>query len=173
MNMRTALPAVPIVLALALAACGGSSSSDETPATGADAPTVSAMQVSGFGDVLVDGTGRALYASDEEADGKVRCMDSCTAIWTPVVSTAKPTAGAGVSGELALVRRADGGRQVTLDGRPLYTFTEDPGAGEVTGNDVKDSFDGVDFTWHALAPDGAAAKAASTEPPADRDGYGY
>jgi hypothetical protein len=57
---------------------------------------------------------------------------------------------------------------VTLDGRPLYTFTEDPGAGEVTGNDVTDSFDGMKFTWHALTPGGAEVSARS----APSSGYG-
>lgn len=172
MNLRAALVTSSVALALALGACGGSGSSDETPAgAGARTPTVSAMQVSGFGDVLVDGTGRAIYASDEESGGKVRCMDDCSAIWTPVVSTAKPTAGAGVSGKLALVRRADGASQVTLDGRPLYTFAEDPGAGEVTGNDLTDSFDGMRFTWHALTPTGAEVSTAAA--PSDGNGIGY
>jgi len=171
MNMRTTMPVVPIALALVLAACGSSSSPDEALAAGADSSTVSTMQVSGFGDVLVDATGRALYASDEEAGGKVRCMDSCTAIWSPVVSTSKPTAGADVSGRLARIRRADGSRQVTLDGRPLYTFTQDPGVGQVTGNDVTDDFDGVKFTWHALTPAGAEVSAASAPSPGYGNGY--
>jgi predicted lipoprotein with Yx(FWY)xxD motif len=170
MNSRTALLAVPVLLALVLAACGGSSTSGDTPAAGA--PTVSKMEVSGFGDVLVEANGRALYVSDEEAGGKVRCMDGCTAIWTPAVSTVKPTADAGVGGKLALVRRADGGRQVTLDGRPLYTFTQDPGAGKVTGNDVTDSFDGMKFTWHALTPTGAEVS-KSEAPSSPSSGYGY
>jgi predicted lipoprotein with Yx(FWY)xxD motif len=173
MNMRTALPTVPIALALVLAACGSSSSSDEAPAAGADTSTVSAMKVSGFGDVLVDAAGRAVYASDEESGGKVRCMGGCAAIWTPVLSTAKPTAGEGVSGKLALVSRGDGGSQVTLDGRPLYTFAEDPGAGEVTGNDLTDSFDGMKFRWHALTPAGAEVSRAAAPSSGYGNGNGY
>ena len=40
-------------------------------------------------------------------------------------SSGQPTAGDGVSGKLGIVKRPDGMRQVTLDGRPLYRFAED------------------------------------------------
>jgi predicted lipoprotein with Yx(FWY)xxD motif len=35
---------------------------------------------------------------------------------------------------------------VTVDGRLLYRFTEDPDKGVVTGNGFADSFDGRAFT---------------------------
>ena len=57
--------------------------------------------------------------------------------------------GDGVSGRLATVKRPDGSRQVTLDGRPLYRFAQDSAAGKATGDGVTDNFDGQQFTWHA------------------------
>ncbi len=56
---------------------------------------------------------------------------------------------------LAVITRDDGGKQVTLDGRPLYRFSEDPAPGKVTGDGFKDDFGGVSFTWHAVTPSGA------------------
>ena len=61
--------------ALALAACGSSSNS-ESPARSSPGggETVSVQSVDGVGDVLVDADGKALYASDLEAGGKVKCV---------------------------------------------------------------------------------------------------
>jgi Secreted repeat of unknown function len=51
-----------------------------------------------------------------------------------------------------VITRPDGTKQVTDDGKPLYTFTEDS-KGEVTGNDFSDDFGGQEFTWHAAPSD--------------------
>ena len=48
-----------------------------------------------------------------------------------------------------MITRPDGTKQVTDDGKPLYTFTEDS-KGKVTGNDFSDDFNGQQFTWHAV-----------------------
>ena len=167
---RWATPAA-LSFALAVAGCGGSGGSGEPAASagGGGAPTVSVKNLAGFGAVLVDDHGHALYTSDQEAGGKIRCTDGCTTFWDPLPAGASgPTAASGVPGRLATIRRADGTRQVTLGGKPLYRFTEDPGPGQVTGDNFKDSFDGTSFTWHAVTTSGAAA---STATPSQRGGY--
>lgn len=157
---------------LALAACGGSSdgSGDATAGGGGGASTVSVQSIAGAGKVLVDAQGDALYFNEEDAHGTIACTASCTSIWPPLTisGTAAPTAGAGVSGALGVVMRPDGGRQVTWNGKPLYTFAQD-GAGEATGDGARDSFGGTDFRWHA------AGKAAtgSSGGGGSRGGYGY
>jgi predicted lipoprotein with Yx(FWY)xxD motif len=144
-----------VAAALALGACGSSgddngSSSSASPAGGSD--TVSVQHVDGIGDVLFDQSGAALYTPEQEANGKVLCMDSCLAFWKPLEpGSGTPTAEAGV-GRLAVITRPDGTKQVTDDGKPLYTFTEDS-KGEVTGNDFSDDFDGQEFNWHAALSD--------------------
>jgi predicted lipoprotein with Yx(FWY)xxD motif len=172
-HFRLARWAAPAALTLAITACGGSAHSDRSAAAtnGGAAPTVSVKQVGSFGAVLVDDGGHALYASDEEADGKVRCTKSCTAFWEPLRAGASaPTAASAVSGKLAVIRRADDHtRQVTYRGKPLYRFTEDPGPGQVTGEGVMDDFDGTSFTWHAVR---SGASADSSSSPSQRsDGY--
>ena len=52
--------------------------------------------------------------------------------------------------------RPDGSQQVTADGTPLYTFSEDS-QGKVTGNDFSDAFAGQQFTWHAALSDQTSA----------------
>jgi hypothetical protein len=46
------------------------------------------------------------------------------------------------------VTRADGSRQLTLDGWPLYEYSGDLSAGETNGQ-------GVDGTWYAVTATGA------------------
>jgi predicted lipoprotein with Yx(FWY)xxD motif len=150
---RLPTSAAIVAAALALGACGSSgndNSSSATPASGSD--TVSVEHVDGVGDVLFDQKGMALYTPDQEANGKVFCMDSCLAFWKPLEPGSRtPTAKAGVA-QLAVITRPDGTKQVTDDGKPLYTFSEDS-TGKVTGNDFSDDFSGQQFTWHAVLSD--------------------
>jgi predicted lipoprotein with Yx(FWY)xxD motif len=58
-----------------------------------------------------------------------------------------------VTGTIGTITRSDGTKQVTLDGRPLYTYSGDTGAGTVTGQGVK----GI---WWAVSPSGAEVTTA-------------
>ena len=142
--MKLTLTALALLTALVLAACGGSGNGDSTTAS-------ASTTVSLEGGQLVDSKGAPLYSADQEKSGTVMCTGGCTQIWLPLAapSSGRPTAGNGVSGKLATVKRPDGSRQVTLDGRPLYRFAEDGSDGKATGDDVTDSFGGQQFTWHA------------------------
>lgn len=151
--MKATLIALTLIAALALAACGG----DDDDDGGGGSATVRTD-----GGTLVDADGAPLYTSDQEGDGKVRCVAACADIWVPLIAS-KPTAGSDVSGKLGVVERPDGTRQVTLDGKPLYRFAEDP-RGEVTGDGLKDSFAGREFTWSVVG---------SAQPSSSDDGNGY
>jgi predicted lipoprotein with Yx(FWY)xxD motif len=180
-SMRTRL-AVPVGLGLVLfaAACGtqvpsgsGSGSApDQNTSNGA--VTVSDRTVNGAS-VLVNQAGVTLYTNDQDTAGKLACVSSdCTAIWAPltVPAGAQPKAASGVTGTLATVQRPDGTSQVTLDGKPLYTFSFDHGSGQVTGNGAHDSFGGTNFTWHSATTSGGQASAPAA-PPANPGGGGY
>jgi predicted lipoprotein with Yx(FWY)xxD motif len=166
---------VTAAVVLFLAACGGDDDSGAGGAVAGSGPTVTTQSVEGVGPVLVDAEGMALYAADQETGGKVLCTDSCTSIWEPLtVEAGSPTAADGIDGELGVMTRPDGSRQVTFDGRPLYRFTEDPDAGTVTGNGLADSFDGRSFTWHVATPSGiSTSNANSSSSSDDGGGYGY
>jgi predicted lipoprotein with Yx(FWY)xxD motif len=167
---RWAAPAT-VALALVVAGCGGSGSGSTNTSAAAPAPTVSAKQLAGLGAVLVDDHGRALYTPDQEKGGKIRCTGGCLTFWDPLTTGASaPTGGSDVTGKLATIRRSDGTRQVTYKGMPLYRFTQDPGPGQVTGNDFKDAFGGTSFTWHAVTTSGLAGSSAPSSSPM---GNGY
>ena len=146
---------------LALAACGGSSggggtasgqtsaagtSSAGAAATGAVLKTASTK----LGTVVVTSDGKTVYAFDKDTmnSGKSACTGGCAGLWPAVTTTSGTPAAAGVSGKLGTITRSDGSKQITLDGRPLYTYAGDSGAGSVAGQGVK----GI---WWAVTPSGA------------------
>ncbi|MGH2948823.1 MAG: COG4315 family predicted lipoprotein [Solirubrobacteraceae bacterium] len=155
-----------VVGLLAPAGCGGSDTEEGAAAGGAE--TVDVREIEGVGSVLVDASGSVLYTAEQEADGRIRCVDGCLALWLPLTAPpdGPPVAGDGVAGALSVVERDDGTRQVTYDGAPVYRFSED-GPGEATGDGLEDSFDGQRFTWRAIT----IGAAAETDAPSG--GYGY
>jgi predicted lipoprotein with Yx(FWY)xxD motif len=166
---RQLITAASLAASLVLAGCAGGSSESAAPDRGG--PTVAVKAIDGIGDVLVDASGKALYAADVESDGQVRCTDACTSFWQPLtLDSGMPTAADGV-GNLDVISRPDGTRQVAADGMPLYTFSEDTPfsqdtAGSVEGNGFSDDFDGQRFTWNAVLAGGRIARGSGSE-----DGY--
>jgi predicted lipoprotein with Yx(FWY)xxD motif len=140
---RLALLAVAPVAALAIAACGGSSSAT-TSSGGASASasqpsastSLSTVEVAstGLGSILVDAHGKTLYLWQADTGSKSTCAGACATAWPPLETTGKPTAGSGVqSSRLGITKRADGSEQVTYSGHPLYTFEGDMASGETNG----------------------------------------
>lgn len=96
--------------------------------------------------VLVDLKGLTLYSLSAETHGKFICKGACLKDWHPLYVKAgvKPTGPV----KLGTIKRPDNGkRQVTFEGRPLYTFNEDAQPGDVKGQGIKDV-----GTWHAASP---------------------
>jgi predicted lipoprotein with Yx(FWY)xxD motif len=168
--MRRLVLLIP-VLAVLLAACGSSSNDNNSAPASSSAPTVGVKQVSGLGSVLVDAQGAALYTPEQEANGMIRCTGTCTSFWIPLKAPTSITKASGVDGRLASIARPDGTKQVTLNGKPLYSFSEDSG-GKVTGNGFKDSFGGTAFTWHAVTTSGTASTDSSSSGSSGGN-YGY
>jgi predicted lipoprotein with Yx(FWY)xxD motif len=149
-----------------LTACGGGGAQEAAGNPPAASGAVSVQDVEGLGQTLVDPAGKTLYFADQEADGAIKCTASCLSFWFPVEgtdSTAKSMDG------LAVVKRSDNGMsQLTFEGKPLYTFKLDTGAGQSKGNNLTDEFAGTTFVWHAATTSGAAPTQAPSEPD-----YGY
>jgi predicted lipoprotein with Yx(FWY)xxD motif len=172
---------IALLAALAIAACGGGGSSASTAAgSEAGSNTVSVQQLPDVGSVLVDHTGKALYSSDLEASGKIVCDNACNAFWKPLTTGAsKPAASAG-AGKLGEITRPDGSTQVTDNGKPLYTFSEDS-PGKAIGNGFTDDFGGHRFTWNVVHAGGTTTSGPGSVSSGSRRGstggsggsYGY
>ena len=120
--------AVALLVVSAVAAAG---------ATGAAKPTLT-VQSSDYGPVLWDGGNRALYAFTADRGGKSRCSGACAVAWPPYYAPDALRAGSGVKRTLiGTIRRADGRRQVTYAGRPLYYYVGD-GKGRILCQNVEE-----------------------------------
>jgi len=96
---------------------------------------------SSAGTVLTDGQGQSLYVFDKDSAAISNCNGGCAEKWPPLAAKAS----ARPQGEFGIVVRADGHRQWTYQGQPLYTWFKDAQAGDVTG-------DGVKGVWHLARP---------------------
>jgi predicted lipoprotein with Yx(FWY)xxD motif len=144
-------------LVLLLAACGGSSSSSggagstptaagrPTSATGLPSPgtTILIVQKSALGYVLALANGQVVYTyGNDKKGGQPSCTDSCAAIWPAVTGLPRASSADNLPGVLGTVTTADGAKQITYNGLPLYTFK---GAKPLMTNG-----NGVDGLWHVI-----------------------
>jgi predicted lipoprotein with Yx(FWY)xxD motif len=100
--------------------------------------------------------GFAVYTLSGDSKHHPQCVKSnmCLTFWPPVtVASAKKLSKApGISGKLGTWHR-NGFTQVTLNGHPLYMFSQDKGNGAATGEGIQ-NFGGV---WHVLKASAAKA----------------
>lgn len=89
---------------------------------------VKAVTAAKFGKIVANTHGLALYTWNRERDGKIRCTRACAKMWPPVLVMKDDMVVKhvkGVMGTLGTIARPDGHVQVTLDKRPLYTYSGD------------------------------------------------
>jgi predicted lipoprotein with Yx(FWY)xxD motif len=130
------------IVALATLLAGAVLSLTPAPARAEEGAKISSKE--GVGKFLVDGKGMTLYVFKKDAPGQSNCAGDCLAKW-PAYSGAG-AAGAGVDAkDFGTITRAEGGKQTTYKGAPLYTFAGDKAAGETKGQGVKE-------VWFVAAP---------------------
>ena len=165
MTRLFSLAALGVDVAMVLAACGGSSTSSSSGSgTGYGAPTSGSPGGSGpasvvgtttglLGTFLVDGKGRALYLWEADHGATSACSGACAQAWPPLTITGTPKASGAVKGSLlGTTKRADGSREVTYAGHPLYLFAGDRRAGQTTG----EGSTGFGAPWWVVTPAGKA-----------------
>ena len=148
-------------LVLLLTACGGSSSSSSSAAGGSGStPTagggpsgslnlpspgtqVLIVERSKLGWVLAEASGFVVYTyGGDSKGGSPTCTGTCAALWPAV--TGLPQAGPAdtLPGTLGTVTMANGAKQITYNGYPLYTL-KGAGALSTKGN-------GMEGKWHVV-----------------------
>jgi predicted lipoprotein with Yx(FWY)xxD motif len=146
------------------------------------APLTTALKASSIpkmGKVVTDQDGFVLYRFDKDTakPPKSNCIDKCAQVWPPALTDGNPDLSGVDAAVVGTVTRADGTRQITLAGWPIYRYIGDPKPGAWKGQNVG----GV---WFVVANDGkknltclptpaptaVQPPAASAEPTATGDG---
>jgi predicted lipoprotein with Yx(FWY)xxD motif len=107
-----------------------------TPAlAGPTGPSVATKP--GVGACLVDGAGMTLYTFKKDAPGVSACQGDCLAKWPVYFNDGGSPSGLEAA-SFGTITRADGARQTTYKGMPLYTFAADKAPGDSRGHGVKE-----------------------------------
>jgi predicted lipoprotein with Yx(FWY)xxD motif len=110
---------------------------------GGDTPQIKQKEV--IGNYLVDGKGMTLYYFKKDQKNKNSCTGPCLEKW-PIYSGGRIQAPRGSdAGEFGEFTRADGKKQSTFKGWPLYYFAGDKAPGDTSGQGVKD-------LWYVINP---------------------
>jgi predicted lipoprotein with Yx(FWY)xxD motif len=150
--MRRPLFLAALILAL-VAASGATATDQGTRAAAATTVVISTRSLPKLGTVLVNSKGRTLYMFVPDKQTKVTCLRACAAIWPPLklAKGAKPTAkGKAKASLLGSDPNPTGGRVVTYNHWPLYTYVADTSAGQAIGQAL--NLNGG--LWYVLSPSG-------------------
>jgi predicted lipoprotein with Yx(FWY)xxD motif len=148
-------------LVLLLTACGGSSSSSSSaagnpgstakaggqPSSAAGLPaagtTVLIVEHSQLGWVLAEANGKVVYTyAGDTKGGTPTCTGTCASLWPAVTGVPMVSSADTLPGTLGTVTAANGAKQITYNGYPLYTLK---GAGALSTNG-----EGIDGKWHVI-----------------------
>jgi predicted lipoprotein with Yx(FWY)xxD motif len=159
--------------ALVLAACGSGNGSAGTSAkvtdpasAGSPAATPSsspagagamattsmlmAKKTKALGKIVTDDKGYVLYRYGKDMKSRSMCTGTCATTWPPVMATGTPQVMGVKAKLLGTITRADGMKQLTLGGWPLYRYSADTKPGAWKGQ-------GMGGVWHAVTPAGKMA----------------
>jgi predicted lipoprotein with Yx(FWY)xxD motif len=107
--------------------------------------------VNKMGQVVENAGGFVFYRFDKDTAkpvSKSTCNGSCAAVWHPALTNDGKPKIKGISADLlGTVTRADGSKQLTIGGWPIYTYIGDKVAGTWKGQNVNG-------TWFVIKPDG-------------------
>jgi predicted lipoprotein with Yx(FWY)xxD motif len=168
-----------ITAALTLAACGSGngSSGSAAPANGPAASSPAAAAKSGgtagggamvttnmlmakqtkaLGKIVTDHKGYILYRYGKDMKSMSMCTGVCTKKWLPLMAGSTTPQVMGMNPKLiGTFTRADGMKQLTLGGWPLYRYAADTKPGEWKGQ-------GMGGVWHVVTPAGKMAMGRKT-----------
>jgi predicted lipoprotein with Yx(FWY)xxD motif len=154
MRTRTTLLVAPILLVIS--ACSGGDAKDSDTAKQSDAKAKQSVSVkiadSNAGRILVDQSGRTLYAFIKDKDSTSSCKDDCIAVWPALTSASDVKAGKGAQASLlGETQRGKGVFQATYGDWPLYYYVGDAAPGDINGQNLDDE-------WFVVGADGKLIK---------------
>jgi len=124
-----------------------------TKPSGGTGTVVTVKHASKLGTILAAGSKKlTVYMFEGDKNGASSCSGACASVWPPVTTSgAAVVHGAAMSADLGTIVRADGTKQVTYKGHPLYFFAKDKDSGDAYGQGVH----GFGSDWYVLKPSGS------------------
>lgn len=118
------------------------------------ADVVAKVGSSSLGKIVVNGKGMSAYYFDMDKahSGVSVCSGICSANWPAILTSSVKPHVSGISGAVGSIPVKGGKHQVTINGRPIYTFAFDKAAGQVKGQ-------GAQGVWYVISPAGKEIKA--------------
>lgn len=147
------LLALSAAAAALLAAIGASATGEAKTSATPVSVVISTRTLPKLGTVLVNSKGRTLYMFVPDKRTRVTCVRTCAAVWPPLKlpKGGKPVAkGRAKRSLLGSDPDPAGGRVVTYNRWPLYTYVGDRAARQAKGQAL--NLNGG--LWYALAPSG-------------------
>jgi predicted lipoprotein with Yx(FWY)xxD motif len=111
----------------------------------ADHHAVKVAKKDGIGSYLTDIKGMTLYTFKKDSPGKSACEGPCVDNWPLYYQEAVGPKDGLDAKDFGTITRADGKKQTTYKGMPLYYFIKDAKPGDTMGQGLKDA-------WYAAAP---------------------
>lgn len=116
-----------------------------TTIAAADHHAVKIARKEDVGSYLTDAKGMTLYWFKKDAVQQSVCNDGCLEKW-PIYYRVTVVATQGLNaGDFGVITRADGRKQSTFRGYPLYYFFKDANPGDTLGHGVKE-------VWYVVDP---------------------
>ena len=145
--------AAAVVSLLTTAAMSATGQATTTSVTRTKTVVISTRKLPKLGTVLVNAKGRTLYMFVPDKRKKVTCVRACAKIWPPVKLPKGAKAVAAGKAKASLLgsdRNPAGGRVVTYNKWPLYTYVTDTAPGQAKGQAL--NLNGG--LWYVLSPAG-------------------
>jgi predicted lipoprotein with Yx(FWY)xxD motif len=160
---RTAAVAAVVLLGIVAAALGASTSRGGVAGAShsASSAAVKTRKINGLGVVLVNAQGRTLYVFMKDKQQRVTCTGSCASIWFALKAkgSGKPAAGGAAKASLlGSDKSPSGGRVVTYNRWPLYTYAGDTRVGSAKGQTL--NLNGG--RWYVISPAGKVIEHAAS-----------
>ena len=113
--------------------------------------SLTGTSVKRMGEVVENSAGFVFYRFDKDTakpKSKSACNGDCAKVWPPALTNDGKPKLKGVDADLVgTVTRADGSKQLTIGGWPIYTYIGDKKPGTWAGQNVGG-------TWFVIKPDG-------------------
>ncbi len=94
------------------------------------------------------------FDKDKAGSGTSACTGQCAALWPAITAASGTPSVTGITGTVGTITGVAGGKQITINGRPIYTYAKDTAPGETKGQ-------GVNGVWYVISPAGDELKTAA------------